>query len=415
MALSTAVRRQIGGTAVSAFGNGLTLPFTLILLHEVRGIALPTVGLLLALPGVVGLASVPVAGALIDRYGPRTVLRGALVLQAIGGVLLGTATSVPAAALALVLVGLGMGPSFPAGSALLSGLVEGNDQQARAFGLQFTLLNASIGVAALLASLVVDVGRPATFVVLYVGNAITSLLFFLIVPAPAPRHVAPAGEAEPSYREVLADPVFRRVCVLSLLLALVGYATLDGGLPAFARVVGEVSPSVIALVFAVNTVVIVGGQLVMLRVLRGRRRSTALALTGVVWGISWLTLGSLGLLPSGGLRVVVALLFGGVFGLGETLFAPTLSPLTNALASDRLRGRYNAMQGSTFSVAFVVAPAVAGALIGFGLSALWIALLVAGCAGVVLQARSLRRWLTDEQDGIGDADVPDDQAERMLV
>jgi MFS family permease len=394
VALSTAVRRQIGGTAVSAFGNGLTLPFTLILLHEVRGIALPTVGLLLALPGVVGLASVPVAGALIDRYGPRTVLRGALVLQAIGGVLLGTATSVPAAALALVLVGLGMGPSFPAGSALLSGLVEGNDQQARAFGLQFTLLNASIGVAALLASLVVDVGRPATFVVLYVGNAITSLLFFLIVPAPAPRHVAPAGEAEPSYREVLADPVFRRVCVLSLLLALVGYATLDGGLPAFARVVGEVSPSVIALV---------------------RRRSPALALTGVVWVISWLTLGSLGLLPSGGLRVVVALLFGGVFGLGETLFAPTLSPLTNALASDRLRGRYNAMQGSTFSVAFVVAPAVAGALIGFGLSALWIALLVAGCAGVVLQARSLRRWLTDEQDGIGDADVPDDQAERMLV
>ncbi|MCA1710867.1 MAG: MFS transporter [Actinobacteria bacterium] len=415
MALSTAVRRQIAGTAVSAFGNGLTLPFTLILLHEVRGIALPTTGLLLAVPGVVGLAAVPVAGAFIDRVGPRRVLRGALVLQALASVLLGTATSVPAAALALLLVGLGQGPSFPASSALLSGLVEGNDEQARAFGLQFTLLNAAIGSAALLASLVVDVDRPVTFVVLYLGSAVTSLLGCALVPRAAARRAAVAGELDPSYREVLRDPVFRRVCVLSLLLALTGYATLDGGLAAFARVVGHVSPSVIALVFAVNTVVIVAGQLVMLKVLRGRRRSTALALTGVVWGLSWLTLGSLGLLPSGGARIAVALLFGAVFGLGETLFAPTLAPLVNALATDRLRGRYNAAQGAAFSVAFVVAPAVSGALIGFGLSALWIALLVLGCAGTVLQARSLRRWLTDDQDGIGERDLVDDPTERMLV
>ena len=397
--LSPPVRRLILGTTLSSFGTGLTLPFTLILLHEVRGISLPVTGALLALPGIVGLAAVPVSGALVDRVGPRAVLRGAMLFQAAANLVLGMAETVPVAAVALVLLGLGLGPSFPASSALLAGLTDGREQQSRAFGLQFTLLNASIGTAALLGALVVDVERPMTFVWLYVGNAVSCLVFALIVP---PARVRPAVEDEEqaSYREVLADPVFRRVCLVSLLLALTGYAALDGGLAAYARVVGDISPSVIAIVFTVNTVVIVGGQLLVVRLLRGRRRSTALAGAGAVWALAWLTLGSLAVLPPGGARVAAALAFGAVFALGETLMAPTLGPLVNALATDRLRGRYNALQGATFSIAFVLMPALSGALIGFGLSALWLLLLVSGCAAVAVLARSLRTGLSDEQDGV---------------
>lgn len=81
-ALPPTMTRLLIGLALSSLGTGLTLPFTLILLHEVRGIALQTTGLLLAVPAVVGLAAVPVSGALVDRVGPRLVLRVALLLQA---------------------------------------------------------------------------------------------------------------------------------------------------------------------------------------------------------------------------------------------------------------------------------------------------------------------------------------------
>ncbi len=397
--LPPAARRLIASVAISSFGTGLTIPFTLILLHEVRDIALPTVGLLLAVPGVVGLASVPVAGALIDRWGPRTVLRLALAMATLANVGLAYATSPATALPALVLLGLGLGPSFPAVSALMSGLVEGQAMVQRAFGMQFTALNATIGIGGLVGALVVDVDNAFTFEMLYVANAVTFVVQGLLLPA-GHRPVRDAQEDanQPSYREVLADPVFRRVCLVSLLFALTGYAALDAGLPAFARVEGNVSPSAIAMVFAVNTAVIVGGQLLVLRFLRGRRRSTSLAIAAGLWALSWAILG---LVPGLGQeqRIVAVLVFGGVFGLGECFMAPTLQPLVNALASDRLRGRYNAMSGAAFSIAFVVSPAISATLIAHGHGRLWLAGIVAGCLVSAVVAMRLARRLTDEQDG----------------
>ncbi|MCU1691727.1 MAG: transporter [Frankiales bacterium] len=412
--LPPAVRRLVAGVAVSSFGTGLTLPFTLILLHEVRGIALPTVGLLLAVPGVVGLLAVPVSGALIDRLGPRAVLRCALASQAAGNLLLAFATTPARALPAVVLVGLGLGPSFPAGNALLSGLVGETAGAARAFGVQFTVLNASIGLGGLAAATVVDVDRPTTFVVLYVANAAACLVYAGVLPRPAARRVPEVHEEQPSYREVLRDPVFRRVCAVSLLFALTGYSALDGGVPAYARVVGSVSPRTVALLFVVNTAVIVLGQLTVLRLLRDVRRSAALAGAALVWALAWaLLLAVPGLPPAG--RVAAVLAYGGVFGLGETLMAPVLSPLVNALATDRLRGRYNATQGATFSVAFVLGPAVAGLLVGNGLGRVWVGALVVGSLASAVLALRLRRRLTPEQEGVGHVLAPADPAQALVL
>jgi predicted MFS family arabinose efflux permease len=398
------VRRLIAGTGLNSFGNGLTLPFTLIFLHEVRGIALPTVGLLLAVPGVVGLLAVPVSGALVDRLGPRTVLRIALAAQALAYLGIAAAHSPAAALPAVVLLGLGQGPSFPASNALLSGLVQGG-WAARAFGVQFTVLNACLGIGGLVGATFVDVSVPSTFLALFITNAVSCVAYALVLPRPAadPGHGTDADA--PSYREVLGDPVFRRVLLVSLLFALTGYSALDGGVAAYGRVVGGVSPRVIALVFVVNTVVIVLGQLTVLRLLRSRRRSEALAGAAAVWALSWALLLAVPVLSSGG-RVAAVLAYGGVFGLGETLMAPVLGPLVNALATDRLRGRYNAMQGATFSVAFVVGPALAALLVGTGLGTVWVAALVAGSLLSSVLAVRLRRRLSPEQDGLHPADEP---------
>lgn len=398
--LTPAARRLVCGVTVASFGTGLTLPFTLVLLSEVRGFALPTTGLLLAVPGAVGLAAVPVSGIAIDRLGPAGVLRLCVCLQAVGSLLLGTARTPGQALLALLLVGLGLGPSFPAGSALLSGLVGPGADLARAFGLQFTLLNAGVGVGGLVGALVVDVHRPATFVALYVGNAVACLVYVTLVP-PGTRATArdDGPEPPPSYREVLGDPVFRRVCLLALLLALTGYAALDGGLPAYSRVVGHVPASALGLVFAVNTAIIVGGQLAVLRLIRRWRRTTALAAAAGVWALSWALLLMLPALH-GAAAVVLVLAFGGAFGVGETFLAPALQPLVNALASDRLRGRYNALSQSTFSMAFVVSPALSATLIAAGFGLLWLGLLIVGSAAAVAVALPLRARLTDEQDGV---------------
>ncbi len=408
--LPPAARRQIAGVAVSSFGTGLTLPYTLVLLSEVRGLPLGTTGLLLAVPGVVGLAAVPLSGVLVDRAGAARVLRACMVLQAVADLLLARAHTPGQALPAMALLGLGLGPSFPAASALLSGLLGERADPARAFGMQFTLLNAAIGVGGLVGALVVDVHRPATFVALYVANAVACLVYAAIVP-PAPRRTPPpsgaAAQAPPSYREVLADPVFRRVCLVSLLLALTGYSALDAGLPAYSRVVGGVPAAALGLVFAANTAVIVAGQLAVLKRIRDWRRTRALATAGGLWALSWAVLLALPALH-GTAAVALVLTFGALFGVGEIFLAPALQPLVNALATDRLRGRYNALSQSTFSLAFVVSPAIAAGLVASGLGLLWVAMLVAGSAAVVVVTLRLAQRLTPAQDGVpvGSLDLP---------
>lgn len=390
--LPPVVRRYLVAVAVSRVGTGLTLPFTLILLHEVRGIALPTVGVLLALPGVVGLAAVPLSGSLIDRVGPRAVLRSCLVLQATGTT--GTVLAhTPTQALpALLLTGLGLGPSFPAGNALLTGLVDDPAQSSRAFGVQFTVINAAIGVGTLIGAAAIDVHRASTFVLLYVTCSVTCLVEFALLPRPA-RRVVEHDEQPASYADVLRDPVFRQVCLISLLLAMTGYAALDSGLPAFARVEGGVPPSTIALAYTVNTVLIVGLQLPVLRWIAAWRRTRALAVAAVFWAASWALLG----LEHSAAAVLI---FAALFGLGEVFQSPAVQPLVNSLASERLRGRYNALSGSMFSIAFVISPALSGYLIGNGLGRLWIGGLTVGSLVTAALALRLRSRLTAEQDGL---------------
>ena len=74
---------QLGGL-LNAFGTGLVFPFLIIYLHNVRGISLGLAGLIVGTNSAVALVAGPAWGPLVDRFGPREVLRLALVFLALG-------------------------------------------------------------------------------------------------------------------------------------------------------------------------------------------------------------------------------------------------------------------------------------------------------------------------------------------
>src|SRR5438067_10274328 len=74
----------LAGDLVSAVGSGLTLPFLLVYLHQVRGLGLGEAGLALSTVALAGLAGNPVGGSLADRIGPRATLAGGLAVCAGG-------------------------------------------------------------------------------------------------------------------------------------------------------------------------------------------------------------------------------------------------------------------------------------------------------------------------------------------
>ena len=396
-------RLLLWGVAVDAFGTGLTLPLLVVYLHQVRGIPLETVGLVVAVPAAVALVLLAPIGVLIDGVGPRRVQMVALVGAASGALVLSRVTTVPLAFVARVLTGIGHAAFFPANQSLVSGVVP-SPQRQRYFGVAFALLNAGIGVGGIVTALFVDVTRPATFAAVYVADALTFLVPLALLAGPLHHVGGPAAEtaagATGSYRDVLRDPVFRRVLALVFVSAFVGYGQVEGGWTAYANTVVRASTRTLGLAFAVNTAVIVALQLVVLRLIEGRRRSRLLVVVAALWGLFWIIMGLAGLrggTPLASLLLIVAF---AVFAAGETLLSPIMPAITNDVAPERLRGRYNAAAVLAFQAAAVGAPAIAGFLLGRGLATGFVVMLLAGCALFALSALRLERHIPAHADGV---------------
>jgi hypothetical protein len=80
--------------------------------------------------------------------------------------------------------------------------------------------------------------------------------------------------------------------------------------------------------------------------------------------------------------------------------APTIAPLVNSLADERVRSRANWLSGIANSLALIGSPAMVTGLIAAGAATVWIGLLCLGCLGTVAISARLRRRLTVEQDRV---------------
>lgn len=400
-------RLLLSVVAFEFIGTGLVLPFWVVYLHEIRDYSLDLVGLLLALMSAAGIAATMPGGKLIDRVGARRTMLLVLGLNISGQLTIAFATSLPTVVAGIVLIGAGYGLGWPASQALIAGIVP-SPIRARYFGVNFTLLNLGIGIGGVVGAFVADVDRAGTFRALYVGDAISYLpaVFLLLVPlrhvgAPVPVSAAPGGR-QVSYLDVFRAPGMRSLTTLTFVAAFVGYAQLNGGFPAYARAIGEVSTRGLGLAFAANTLVIVVLQLVVLRRIEGHRRTRVIVAMALVWACSWALLGASGISPGTISATLFVAACASVFALGETLMQPTIPAIVNDLAPDHLRGRYNALSSGSFQLASILGPVVAGVMIDRGAHLEFLALLIAGCGAVAwVSVFQLERQLDDVANGLG--------------
>ena len=410
-ALPRPARWLLSTTAVSTLGRGMTLPFTIIYVHEVRGIELDVAGLLMGLIAVVALVVVVPVGALIDRLGARVVVLGGNVAQLVGAVVLAFATTLPAFVVAFVLLGISFGVAWPGYNAFTSTIVEGR-LRTQFFGVNFALVNLGIGIGGVVSGFLTDVSRPGTFTAIFLADAACVLVPIALLLGPL-RHVGgrpepTSGAEEPAsgYLAILRKPAVVWITLLTFLTSFVGYGQMEAGFPAFARQVSEVSTRTIGLAFAANTAVIVGLQFLVLRIIDGRRRTRVLLGLVVLWAGAWLLLGLTGLVAGTVLAAVGVVVFHVMFGLGETMLQPTVPAIVNDLSHDRERGRFNAVSAGAFQVGAVAAPVVAGWMLDRQLEGAFIGLLLGCLAGVALLALALERRLSPRVNGVyGDSRV----------
>jgi predicted MFS family arabinose efflux permease len=380
---------EAGGLA-NAFGNGLAFPFLFIYLHNVRGFGLDTVGLIVAASAVAGIATIPVSGAIVDRFGGRRVLAGSLVLLAVGFGFLPLVREPWHAVLLMAVGGVGNGAFWPSQSTLLAGLAPPERRHA-AYALQRVSRNLGIGLGGLCGGLIATTESASSYTVLFALDAVTFLVF-IVVLAFVPEPALPAEDGRPAgrYRDVLRDRVFLGVVGLNALFVAAGYAVFEL-LPVYAKNEAGVSETAIGVIFFVNTLAIVLGQLPLVKLLEGRRRMRALALMTLIWACAWLVVLAGGLWLEAAAAALVFGLGAVIFGIGECFHGPNQGALVADLAPDRVRGRYMAFSTISWEVGFAVGPAVGGLVLDRSPNALWLlaagTCLVAGLGAVLLERR----------------------------
>lgn len=397
-------RFLLSTVALQHLGRGMTLPFTVIYLHEVRHFSLDAAGTIMALLALVAAVMAGPMGSLTDRVGARWMLIASGVCQSLGAIALAFATALPLAVTGAVFMGLSASIGWSAGNTFISALVRGPLRQ-RYFGVTFALLNLGIGVGGLIAGVFVDVHSPITFEVIFIVDAVLVLIPGIWLLGPL-RHVH-ARATRPdedgsaaSYATVLRLPGMRWVLLLAVVTSFIGYGQLEAGIPAFARTVSEVDTGVIGLAFAANTAVIVMLQFWVLQRIEGHRRTRVGLIMLAIWAVAWLALGVSGLLPASLMAAVLVIAFLALFGLGETLLQPTLPAITNDMAPDHLRGRVNAAQSTAFMSGGVLGPIAAGVLLERDLVVLFIAVVLGGMALAAWVLVRLEQIISPEVNGV---------------
>ena len=381
-ALPRAAWIVLAGDAASAVGSGLTLPFLLVYLHQARGLGLGSAGLAVAMIALAGLAGNPLGGSGGDRFGPRATLVAGLLAAAAGSLALVDVASAPQAFAACGLLGLGAAVSWPALDTLLASLVA-PEQRAGAFGLRHATLNVGLGVGALIAAVLVAGASPNALATLYALDAASFVIFAFAVLALTPPTRGERESTPGRWRSLAGDRVFLRVWALTALLVGAGVAQYAAAFPAYATEVAGLDARWLSLALAANTVTVVAAQLLVLRLLKRRRRSTALALVGALWALAW----TIALVSSAPALLIAAMV---LLGLGETALIPTVPALVNQLAPEGLRGRYNGALALAFTCGFVFGPLLAAGVLAAGLGRVLPAVLAVACALAALGARRLR-------------------------
>ncbi len=399
------IRVMLSMALVSCLGSGLTYPFLLVYLHDVRHISLGSTGLLMALPAVFGLVATPLTGSLVDGVGARAVLFWSALAAATGSALLPAISSAPSAIAPLALYGLGTVGIATAINTLFAQLIHDPVLQTRAFSLNFMFVNLGLAAGALIAAEIVAVRRPGTFSLIYLLDA-ASFVVAAVGSVTLPRRTRLAGtkarvRSRPSanaYRMVLANRIFLRYVMLLGAIFLVGYGALDAGFVGYSVTSVRISPSLVADCFVVNFVVIICLQQVASRFVERIPRSFALAIASSAFALAWLAEWTAGRFPGSMTSKVLVISFGAIFALGEMALSPVRNVLVNALATEELRGRYNAVSLSVIQSANIVAPAVIGILLGASLGGPLVLALVILSALDVLASFQLGTRLSPAQD-----------------
>ena len=369
--LPRAVWVQGAATLVNRSGT-MVLPFMSLYLTTRLGFSIVGAGRVLSLYGLGAIAGSWLGGALADRVGPIAVQVASLAATGAGFLLLGRLTGHLAVSVAVFCLAVVAECFRPA---LFTAVARASEPAVRARSLALVRLAVNLGMS---------VGPAAGGLLavhhygwLFVADA-TTCWAAAVVLGLAARGAGPATGDASAPGQASASP-WRDRPYLAFLGVMVVLGTvffqISSTMPLYLRQHYRLAEDSIGMLLAINTVVIVAVEMVLLRALEHRDHVRLAGVGALLVGAGF------GLLPLGSTWPFAALTVV-IWTAGEMLSLP----FTNSVAANRApataSGRYMGAYSLAFAVAFVLAPALGTAVYErLGPTVLWAGV---GATGAVL-------------------------------
>jgi len=336
-----------------------------------------TVGILFATFSLSGFVGSALGGAVADRMGRKGVIIASLLLSSLSALGMGFAPTLAIFVAVSVIVGTLGSIGGPAHEAVVADLLP-EEKRAEGYGIIRVIFNVAVIIAPPIAGLLVAHSYLTLFIVDAVISIIAAGIVFFALPETKP---AAHPDAVPEtmkqtfagYARVFRDTPFVLFIGVTIMMTLV-YMNMNTTLGVFLRDYKGLPEIGYGSLLSINAIIVVALQFWVTRRLEKFKPLLMMAVGTFLYAIGFAMYG----LISGMALFIAAMV---VITIGEMVVAPFQQSLVASFAPENMRGRYMAVSGLSWGIAFMIGPYFAGLVLdSANPNMLW---LVSGFIGIL--------------------------------
>jgi len=389
--------------AIAQLGAGMILPFMMIYLHNLRSLSMGLAGIIMSSGNITGAILIPLSGHIYDRVGAKLTTISGVLLNALGVLLFIWAHSPIVAVLASVATTGGMSAWWNSLSAMLSDSRFSTSRRTGIFATAYVFQNVGSGIGAFFGGKWISNLNLDAFASIFVVNIVLLVCFATCIWIVASRVTFMSGDGKNKtgrYRRTLFGHLWLDKVIVGLGLVYSLFAIVITALPGSAFSIWAVndvgiSTNVVGTVFTANTVAIIVGQFIVLRLFERYRRTRLATIAALSYAAGCI---SIYIARYAGTHILVDVeIYGGfiLFALGDTLLFPVIPALANDLAPSGRRGSYNSVINAAWQVGSIVGPSLVGLMFQVDLKGIFFAVLVVLTMIVVGYTIVLENWIPE--------------------
>ena len=344
---------------IDRLGGALLFPFYALYLTQKFDIGMTEVGKLFALFSISGFVGSALGGAMTDRMGRRAVIIFSLISSSVSAILLGLANSVTVFALLSVTVGIFASVGHPAHNAIVADILP-SEKRAQGYGIIRVIFNLSVVIGPVIGGFLASQNYLLIFIVDAIISLIAAAIIYLAMPETKPAahpNAKPETVAQTfgGYGKVFRDVAFMAFMLVTTLQVIV-YVNMNTSLGVFLRDQHNIATSGYGWILSLNAAMVVLFQFWLTRRMEGQKPMLMMALGTAFYAIGFAMYG----FTSTYIMFLFAMV---VITIGEMIVSPVAQSLVADFAPEDMRGRYNAVFGITWGLAFAAGPYLAGLIL----------------------------------------------------